>query len=329
MSQAELFPVPFHGDTIFCTTIDGQPFTPVKPIVENLDLAWQTQQRKLQLNSERWGITIMVIPSEGGQQQTLCMPVRKLPAFLASINPKKVRADLRPKIELYQAECDEALWSYWTKGRAERASAALPAPTLMPQNIKPGVHLHSLEFAGQKLRAATKDGHLWIAVNDLGPALGYAAASGWLPAELPALWEGVLGRDSYDGTWKIVSPRQGKCCAPKIRMLSEEAVRAMIERCTKPRARDFETWLNALFRKISGYPRKPSKTICGVWSNCAGSLKSCWARSTSVPNRICWPQPGSRHAAEAARIYPWQWLTSIPLTRRATPLPAAFGSLGT
>ena len=246
MSQTPVFalsPVSFHGDTIFCTTINGQPFTPVKPIIENLGLAWQAQQAKLSANNERWGITIIVIPSESGQQRTLCMPVRKLPAFLASINPKKVRADLRPKIELYQAECDEALWNYWTKGRAERASAALPAPALMPQNINPGVHLHSLEFAGQKLRAATKDGHLWIAVNDLGPALGYAAASGWLPAELPALWEGVLGRDSYDGTWRIVSPRQGKCCVPKVRMLSEEAVRAMIERCTKPRARDFETWL--------------------------------------------------------------------------------------
>lgn len=243
MSQAELFPVPFHGDTIFCTTIDGQPFTPVKPIVENLDLAWQTQQRKLQLNSERWGITIMVIPSEGGQQQTLCMPVRKLPAFLASINPKKVRAELRPKIELYQAECDDVLWNYWTKGRAERVPAELPVPALISQPTKPGVHLHTLDFRTQKVRVVTRDGSLWIAVNDLGQALGYAAASGWLPAELPALWEGVLGRDSYDGTWRIVSPRQGKCCVPKVRMLSEEAVRAMIERCTKPQARDFETWL--------------------------------------------------------------------------------------
>ena len=109
--------------------------------------------------------------------------------------------------------------------------------------VRTGVHLHTLDFRALKVRAATKDGSLWIAVNDLGPALGYAAASGWLPAELPALWEGVLGRDSYDGTWRIVSPRQGKCCVPKVRMLSEEAVHAMIERCTKPRAQGFEAWL--------------------------------------------------------------------------------------
>ena len=246
MSQvhvSHLSSVSFHGDTIFCTTIDGQPFTPVKPIIENLGLVWGAQTVKLNSNRERWGVSIIEIPSQSGVQQTLCMPVRKLPAFLASINPKKVRAELRPKIELYQAECDDALWNYWTKGRAERVPAELPVPALISQPTKPGVHLHSLDFRAQKVRVATRDGSLWIAVNDLGQALGYAAASGWLPAELPALWQGVLGRDSYDGTWRIVSPRQGKCCVPKVRMLSEEAVRAMIERCTKPQARDFETWL--------------------------------------------------------------------------------------
>ena len=135
MSQTPVFalsPVSFHGDTIFCITIAGQPFTPVKTIIENLGLAWEGQRPKLHASKDRWGTMIIMVPSESGIQQTLCMPVRKLPAFLATINPQKVRADLRPKIELYQAECDEALWNYWTKGRAERASAALPAPTLLP-----------------------------------------------------------------------------------------------------------------------------------------------------------------------------------------------------
>jgi len=120
--MCELSPVSFHGDTIYCVTIENQPFTPAKPIVENMGLAWQTQARKLTDNKERWGITIMMIPSESGEQQTLCIPVRKLPAFLASINPRKVKIALREKIELYQREYDDALWDYWTKGHAERSS---------------------------------------------------------------------------------------------------------------------------------------------------------------------------------------------------------------
>lgn len=112
--MCQLSPLTFHGDTIFCVTIQGQPYTPAKPIVENMGLAWQPQAAKLSANKEIWGITMIVIPSESGEQQTLCLPVRKLPAWLNSINPKKVRPELRPKIELYQAESDGVLWSYWT-----------------------------------------------------------------------------------------------------------------------------------------------------------------------------------------------------------------------
>lgn len=56
--------------------------------------------------------------TESGKQEMLCLPVRKLPAYLASINPNKVREELRPKIELYQAESDDALWNYWMNGKA-------------------------------------------------------------------------------------------------------------------------------------------------------------------------------------------------------------------
>lgn len=129
--MCQLSPVTFHGDTIFCVTIENQPFTPVKPIVENLGLGWASQTQKLNSNRERWGVTIIVIPSESGDQETLCLPVRKLPAFLASINPKKVRAELRERIELYQAECDDALWNYWMNGRAERQ----PEPFGNPEQL--------------------------------------------------------------------------------------------------------------------------------------------------------------------------------------------------
>lgn len=120
--MCELSPVTFHGDTIFCVTIENQPYTAAKSIVENLGLGWASQSQKLNANKERWGVTIIVIPSESGEQQTLCIPVRKLPAFLASINPKKVKPELRERIELYQTECDDALWNYWMNGRAERSA---------------------------------------------------------------------------------------------------------------------------------------------------------------------------------------------------------------
>lgn len=116
--MCELSPVTFHGDTIFCIDYQSQPFTPMKPIVQNMGLDWASQSVKLNANKERWGVVMIATPSEGGEQKMLSMPVRKLPAWLNSINPKKVRPELRPKIELYQAESDDALWNYWMQGRA-------------------------------------------------------------------------------------------------------------------------------------------------------------------------------------------------------------------
>ena len=123
--MCQLSPVTFHGDTIFCIDYQNQPFTPMKPIVQNMGLDWSGQAAKLNANKERWGVSIIEIPSNGGEQEMLCMPVRKLPAYLNSINPRKVRPELRAKIELYQAESDDALWNYWMHGRAERRELAL------------------------------------------------------------------------------------------------------------------------------------------------------------------------------------------------------------
>ncbi|HNV69768.1 MAG TPA: phage antirepressor N-terminal domain-containing protein [Candidatus Ozemobacteraceae bacterium] len=116
--QSQLLPVSFHGDTLFVVSHEGEPFTPARPIVQGMGIRWQSQQRKLAQAKQRWGVIMMMTPTKTGPQATLCIPVRKLAAFLATIDPRRVRPEIRAKIELYQAECDDALWSYWTKGEA-------------------------------------------------------------------------------------------------------------------------------------------------------------------------------------------------------------------
>lgn len=152
--MCQLSPVTFHGDTIFCIDYQNQPYTPMKPIVENIGLAWQSQCQKLNTNRDRWGITNIVIPSEGGEQEMLCMPVRKLPSYLNSINPRKVRPELRAKIELYQAESDDALWNYWMHGRAERP-APQPQPTDGP--LTPALRAELKAIVDAKLSTAPAD----------------------------------------------------------------------------------------------------------------------------------------------------------------------------
>jgi hypothetical protein len=121
----QLIPVPFYNDTLVLVDHAGQPFVAMKPIVENMGLAWQVQYRKL---SEKFAstITIMVTVGEDGKnREMVCLPLRKIPAFLYSVNPSKVKPELREKIVRYQDECDDALWDYWTTGSASRPGAAI------------------------------------------------------------------------------------------------------------------------------------------------------------------------------------------------------------
>nr|WP_313885340.1 phage antirepressor N-terminal domain-containing protein [Yersinia pseudotuberculosis] len=114
-TQISTINVPFHGANLYVVNHNGEPYTPMKPIVEGMGMAWQTQHRKL---TERFskGITEMVIPSAGGSQSMTCLALRKLNGWLQTINPKKVKPEIRDKVVQYQEECDDVLYEYWTKG---------------------------------------------------------------------------------------------------------------------------------------------------------------------------------------------------------------------
>jgi len=104
--------IKFQGDRVFLTEKDGEPYIPVKPICENIGLSWQPQHEKLS-RSKRWKAELITVMTEGGPQQMLCIPLIKLPAWLASISPEKVKPELRDKLIKYQEESDMALWNYW------------------------------------------------------------------------------------------------------------------------------------------------------------------------------------------------------------------------
>lgn len=124
--------VPFHGNTLFVVEHDNNPYTPMKPIAEGMGVSWQGQHEKLKANVDRWGIKEILIPSSGGDQAMTCMPLRKLPGWLMTIYPNKVKPEIRESIIRYQNECDDALWDYWTKGQATRQNGlkSLESPTL-------------------------------------------------------------------------------------------------------------------------------------------------------------------------------------------------------
>lgn len=135
--------VPFNGQQIITAMAAGVAYVAMKPIVENLGMSWTTQYRKLMAAAKKsnhihmntvdkdrdahmstpskFGCCDIAIPSKGGIQKMLCIPLKKLNGWLFSINPEKVRADIRDKLIQYQEECFTVLHDYWTKGKAENA----------------------------------------------------------------------------------------------------------------------------------------------------------------------------------------------------------------
>jgi hypothetical protein len=112
--------LPFHGQHIITAMAAGVAYVAMKPIVENLGMSWGTQQQKLARHMDKFGCIHMNMPSLGGIQAMICLPLKKLNGWLFSINPAKVRDDIRDRLVRYQEECFTALHDYWTKGAAIR-----------------------------------------------------------------------------------------------------------------------------------------------------------------------------------------------------------------
>ncbi len=111
--------VKFYEDSIYSIDYNGEQYTPVKTIIENIGLSWQPQQKKLREGYKRWKCHSMVIVAKDSKsREMLCIPVRKIAAFLATIQANRVKKKFQEKLIQYQDECDEVLYNYWTKGKA-------------------------------------------------------------------------------------------------------------------------------------------------------------------------------------------------------------------
>lgn len=122
--------VPFNGQQIITAMASGVAYVAMKPIVENLGMSWGTQQQKLMKQLDKFKcIHMNMVAADGKLRKLLCLPLKKLNGWLFSINPEKVRADIRDKLIQYQEECFSVLHDYWTKGHVvnpRKAKKALP-----------------------------------------------------------------------------------------------------------------------------------------------------------------------------------------------------------
>lgn len=109
--------VPFHGASLYVVNHNGEPYTPMKPIVEGMGMDWMGQYTKLKQRFSSTIEEISMVAADGKTRKMICLALRKLAGWLNTISPNKVRPEIRDRVIQYQDECDDVLYEYWTKGQ--------------------------------------------------------------------------------------------------------------------------------------------------------------------------------------------------------------------
>lgn len=145
--------VPFHGTNLIIVEHQNQPFVPMKVIVEGMGLSWGAQAVKLKNNQERWGISLIDIPHVDPNNKVSCLPLRKLFGWLNSLQPSRVRPEIRSKVIQYQNECDDVLYQHWMELTAPKKSPTIDS-IITELNLEPNMtrYLVTVDGSGAQMQ---------------------------------------------------------------------------------------------------------------------------------------------------------------------------------
>lgn len=119
MNTISTINVPFHGNNLYVVNYNGQPYVPMRPIVEGMGMDWTGQLNKLKQKFKSTVEEISIVAADGKERNMICLALRKLAGWLHTISPNKVKAEIRDKVIKYQEECDDVLYEYWTTGEVK------------------------------------------------------------------------------------------------------------------------------------------------------------------------------------------------------------------
>ncbi|WP_172424287.1 phage antirepressor N-terminal domain-containing protein [Vandammella animalimorsus] len=128
--------VDFHGQALLVTLIDGQPAVALRPVCDAIGLDWQAQLQRIKRNPVlAEGVCITTTPSQGGPQQTTCLPLNMLNGWLFGISASRVKPELRERLIQYQRECFDVLARHFGAAPAQPYSVS-PDQTLSAEQAQ-------------------------------------------------------------------------------------------------------------------------------------------------------------------------------------------------
>ncbi|UZP66006.1 phage antirepressor KilAC domain-containing protein [Desulfovibrio mangrovi] len=141
--------VTIAGSTVLAAvTEEGKAYFSPRHVCDALGIAWASQRVKIMADPVLLeGVSIIDIPSTGGSQKTVMLPIEYASAWLFTI--KKVSAGKQAKLNLYRTECFLALDAWFRQGL--RSNPAVRSAVVTPDSLA-----KALELAAQKAREAER-----------------------------------------------------------------------------------------------------------------------------------------------------------------------------
>ena len=113
--------ISFNNQSLITVEQNGNHYVAMKPICENIGLAWEPQVLRIKRDEVlSQGMIVMIIPTNGGNQNMICLPIEYLNGWLFGIDINRCKPEIRDTLIKYKKECYQALHNYWFNGKAER-----------------------------------------------------------------------------------------------------------------------------------------------------------------------------------------------------------------
>lgn len=122
----DIVEVPFNGSMMIAQRFDdGEIYTALKPICENIGIAFNGQRERL--NRTPWAVVRMIrtTGADGKRYDMMAVSRKTLTMWLATIDTSRLKDEhARRNVTVYQQEAAEALDKYFNEGGAIRVSDA-------------------------------------------------------------------------------------------------------------------------------------------------------------------------------------------------------------
>lgn len=116
-NNQEIIHVPFHSQVVLGIKTENKVYIPLKPICENLGLDWEAQRKRIRRDTVlSQGASMMEVPSKGGPQETICLPLEYLNGWLFGIDENRVNTEIKELVIQYKKECYIVLHDYFYNG---------------------------------------------------------------------------------------------------------------------------------------------------------------------------------------------------------------------